>query len=314
MTRHFTTEHDPEIARLYLAGQTSVEIGKRFGVSTTPILRSLRRSGVPIRVGGPQSALDDSPEGRARIIAAYETGEGIRSLAKRLRVSDQELNRILDEEGIPRRRGGSVRMFDDQTMKMIADAYRAGATTTQLAEQYDTSHITIRNYLLRAGVTLRAGGSRFWTEELKAEAARRYLAGESQQQIGDSIGVDQTGVSNILRALGVPMRGPNRRRENNHAWKGGRGVDSNGYVRVLPPPEAADLVTPLQNGYVLEHRLVMAQKLGRRLRRDETVHHINGDKQDNRPENLQLRQGNHGNGVRIGCLDCGSSNVGHLSL
>ncbi len=39
---------------------------------------------------------------------------------------------------------------------------------------------------------------------------------------------------------------------------------------------------------MLEHRAVMEKKLGRALQRGETVHHINGEKMDNRPKNLEL--------------------------
>ena len=61
-------------------------------------------------------------------------------------------------------------------------------------------------------------------------------------------------------------------------WKGGRYIDSHGYVQVRVAP----------NKYVREHRLVMERHLGRPLAKGECVHHRNGDKSDNQLENLEL--------------------------
>ena len=65
----------------------------------------------------------------------------------------------------------------------------------------------------------------------------------------------------------------------------GRRVNRRGYVYAYAPDHPNACGGALA-GYVLEHRLVMEQQLGRLLRDDEDVHHINGVKHDNRPENL----------------------------
>jgi len=73
--------------------------------------------------------------------------------------------------------------------------------------------------------------------------------------------------------------------DRNGHWKGGRTYHHAGYVmrRVPEHPRAKR-----NGGYVFEHVLVMEEMLGRFLVAGETVHHLNGVKDDNRPENLEL--------------------------
>lgn len=75
--------------------------------------------------------------------------------------------------------------------------------------------------------------------------------------------------------------------KENPNWKGGKLVASNGYVivRVGKDHHLSDI-----RGYAYEHRIVAESKLGRRLEDGEQIHHINGNRSDNRPENIEVCQ------------------------
>lgn len=60
-----------------------------------------------------------------------------------------------------------------------------------------------------------------------------------------------------------------------------------GYILVCCP-EHPNANKGRKKAYLLEHRLVMSNYLKRALKSDECVHHINGDKSDNRIENLKI--------------------------
>lgn len=81
-----------------------------------------------------------------------------------------------------------------------------------------------------------------------------------------------------------------RKPEDHPNWKGGRRLNHDGYVEVLMPEHHRSR----GNGYVFEHIVVIENKLGRKLRKNEQVHHIDGDKTNNDPRNLMaLKAGQH---------------------
>ena len=76
---------------------------------------------------------------------------------------------------------------------------------------------------------------------------------------------------------------------------GRRRLNKQGYVLVYLPDDPHAHC----NGWALEHRVVMAEKLGRPLFPEEVPHHKNTIRDDNNPENLELWTTSHPSGARV---------------
>lgn len=98
------------------------------------------------------------------------------------------------------------------------------------------------------------------------------------------------------QCFGITQRGKPKlsiRGERNPAWKGGKTLTKAGYVRTsiyVDDPYFSMAMIDKRGGHywITEHRHVMAKHLGRCLKSWEIVHHKNGNRADNRIENLEM--------------------------
>lgn len=112
-----------------------------------------------------------------------------------------------------------------------------------------------------------------------------YLSGTPGSELARKAGMNPGQMYRGLRALGVRMRGPSEAGKgrfvpsgkNNPNFKGGTVIDKDGYIRVRG-----------EGNRKLQHRLNAEKVLGRELKNREVVHHINGNRLDNRNENLLI--------------------------
>ncbi len=107
-------------------------------------------------------------------------------------------------------------------------------------------------------------------------------------EIARELNIHTAALRKYLIKYDIPFRDATESRKmysgaKNHNWSGEKHIH-NGYIEIYAPTHPKAQSRP----YVYEHILIMERHIGRYLKENEVVHHINKNKQDNRLENLHL--------------------------
>jgi len=257
----------------------------------------------------PQKLIDKAIKDYSETRSAHKT-------AKRVGLGSTTIYRILAANGIE---CDGLALHRQRTRKLpeketLLREYASGMSENAIAAKYNCGAPSVHEALRKHGAKMRPRGNweRTITEDEAKEIVAQYRQLGSQAAVAALRNMGQPRVSKALRMMGVScgrMAG-----ENHPSWKGGRGPAPGGYIAIFLPVGDPMRCMGERSGRVMEHRLVMARSLGRPLLPHETVHHINGDRTDNRLSNLQLRFGKHGTGVAMVCAKCGSHEIKYTEL
>jgi len=222
-----------------------------------------------------------------QLVQSYLELKNATLVAKRHNVSQSTVYRILKQKGVKREKTGGRPhdQYDAEIVSLFFDL----KSTRLVADKLGLTLKQIYPALKRAGIETPRDGRRhnpYAACDINSEEIlKMFRDGCSLAEMAKVVRTKGAEVKKFLERNGIHKTWPKATYgEKHYAWKG-RLIDKDGYILIHQKnhPNARK-----HTHYILEHRLVMEEVLGRILLPDEVVHHIDKNKHNNHPSNLQL--------------------------
>lgn len=164
----------------------------------------------------------------------------------------------------------------------LEDLYvKQDLSMVEIAKLYDCHRDAVLYWLKKFNIPRKYNWKQKRIDAQRDWLYQKYIIeGLSTHKIAELLNSNHQTVLYRMKRCGIPTKSRIEAitGENSANWKGGIIHLSTGYVMVKDSQQP--------RGYIFEHRKLMENHLGRKLTPDEIIHHINGNKADNRIENL----------------------------
>ena len=161
-------------------------------------------------------------------------------------------------------------MKEYQIKEKLEKSYETLGSLSKVAKHYNVSKKTILNYMNKFKIPRNSITIRFDEESL----LKRFSEGENIISIAESLGVSVPTVRKVFK----------KHKIDTDRFHKGYILKDSGYILIRKPEHP----NSDKKGYVLYHRLIVEEHIGRYLSKEEVVHHIDFDKNNNNITNLQI--------------------------
>lgn len=292
-------ERNNAICKMALEGKPTREIAEQFQQSVHNIAKILRKNGIKaIRISqqkGISTTPDDVLNNIIKLVVEGKTSEEIAKLCNK---TANNIRYLVNEEN---KRFLEFKSKNKEKIEELKEAFESGINVESLCNIYNLSCEKIKLITEDKELILTRSTPNYNPEKLQ-KICETFKEGKTIKEVAKIFNCSRGYIARVLTDHGMRTKRRMQNREDGYTMH-------KGYLYTFLPLDHPFRIMANSQGYVNVHRLTMAQHLGRPLDKHESVHHINGNKEDNRIENLQLRVGSHGVGTAMKCLDCGSNNI-----